>query len=197
MIPGAQEVIRSLKGAALLARRDPSALGYFNLSIEGFWRSFAALLLVAPIFFIFAGLDFAADTTAERQDGVTPAADGRYASIAVLLIISWASFPLIMVPVARVLGLSHRYVTYIIVFNWTSVLAELILATPIALLYMGLFGVDTARGVYGIALLLVVVYRWYIAKTALETTGLNASAMVLLEFTLSIAISKYGGLLVG
>ncbi len=196
-MPSWQEVFRSLTGAWLLARRAPSALTYFNLTIEGFWRSFAAVLLVAPIFFVFATLDFTADTASSADDGVRPDAAGHYVGTAVLLAVSWISFPLIMVPVSRVLGLAHRYVTYIIVYNWSSVLAEVVLAAPVALLYLGVIGVDTARGGFGIALLLVVVYRWFIARIALETTGLVASAMVLLEFTLSIAISQYGGQIVG
>jgi hypothetical protein len=196
-MPSMQEIIGSLKGAWLLARRDASGMQHFNLTIEGFWRSFAAILFIAPIFFVFASLSFDAATETELADGVANDSSADYAGTAVLLAISWIAFPLAMVPVSRALGLAHRYVTYIIVFNWTSIIAEAVLAAPVALLYLGVISIEVFRGGYGIALLLVVFYRWYIARTALETSGLVASTMVLLEFTLTIAVSKYGGMLVG
>lgn len=197
MIPGQQEIVRSLTGAWLLAKRDPSALSYFNLSIDGFWRSFAAMVLVLPILFLSASISLDLKLASEAQEGITTDAGGFYAGRIVLMIIGWVAFPLVMIPVSRVLDLSHRYVTYIIVFNWSSVLAEYVLAVPELLWYAGVIGPDILSGAFVAVLALAVLYRWYVAKTALETTGLIASTMVLLEITLSIAIWKYGSLIVG
>ncbi len=197
MIPGSQEIIRALTGSWLLAKRDPSALGYFNLSIEGFWRSFAAIAFVLPILILSASISIDLKAASAVQDGVQADWSGYILGRITLMIIGWVAFPLVMIPVARVLDLSHRYVLYIIVFNWTSVLAEYVLSIPEALWYLGAIGTNTLGGGYLVVLALVVVYRWYIAKTALETTGLIASTMVLLEITLSIALQKYGGLIVG
>ena len=48
MIPDQQEVIRSIYGAWRLPWLDRSGMGHFNLSVDGFWRSFFAAVLVAP-----------------------------------------------------------------------------------------------------------------------------------------------------
>ena len=71
MIPGQQEIIRSLTGAWLLAKRDTSALNYFNLSIEGFWRSFSAMVLVLPILILSASISLDLKLASGAQEGVT------------------------------------------------------------------------------------------------------------------------------
>ena len=71
------------------------------------------------------------------------------------------------------------------------------MAVPELLWYLGVIGPDILSGGFVVVLALAVLYRWYVAKTALETSGLIASTMVLLEITLSIAIWKYGSVIVG
>ena len=47
-MPDHDSVIRSIYGAWRLALLDPSGLNWFDVSIEGFWRSFFAAAIVAP-----------------------------------------------------------------------------------------------------------------------------------------------------
>ena len=49
-MPDREEVLGALYGAYRLARIDPAGMTYFNLSFEGFWRSFFAAVLVAPAY---------------------------------------------------------------------------------------------------------------------------------------------------
>ena len=196
-MPDLHEIIRSLTGTWILARRDLAGYSYFNHTAEGFWRSFTAIIFIAPVLLVFASFDLAAITEAQRDTGETPDAAAFYFGKLVMYVVGWISFPIIMVFVARALSLTRNYALYIIVFNWSSILVEAVLLAPAAMFYIGLIGAKAAGGLGWICLLLAVLYRWFIAKTALETTGLVASALVLLEFTLAIAISKYGGALLG
>ena len=50
MMPDHEEVLHSLYGAYRLAFLDRSGMSHFNLSVDGFWRSFFAAVLVAPGF---------------------------------------------------------------------------------------------------------------------------------------------------
>ena len=50
LMPDRAEVLRSLYGAYRLAFLDQSGMAHFNLSVDGFWRSFFAAVLVAPGF---------------------------------------------------------------------------------------------------------------------------------------------------
>ena len=45
-----REVVTSLYGAARLIQFKPDGLTYFDSSLDGFWRSFTAALLVAPLY---------------------------------------------------------------------------------------------------------------------------------------------------
>ena len=48
-LPGPNEVVASLLGALQLLRRDRSGLNNFNMTEEGFWRSFFASRSVASV----------------------------------------------------------------------------------------------------------------------------------------------------
>ena len=58
-----KEIVNSLYGAYLLARRDPDALSYFNISTEGFYHSFAAMILAVPLFIFESAIDYKALAT--------------------------------------------------------------------------------------------------------------------------------------
>ena len=50
MIPTTREIVFGLYGAWRLAHLDRGGLGYFDASVEGFWKSFfAAAMRVAAI----------------------------------------------------------------------------------------------------------------------------------------------------
>ena len=44
----AREVTAALYGSWRLARLDPGGMAYFNRTVEGFWNSFFAAVIVAP-----------------------------------------------------------------------------------------------------------------------------------------------------
>ena len=48
-----ENMATSLYGAYRLARADKSGLNYFDASIDGFWRSFFAAVVIAPLFALF------------------------------------------------------------------------------------------------------------------------------------------------
>lgn len=191
MLPGLAEIIGSLNGAFLLAKRDLSGYQLFNLTIEGFWRSFAAILLIAPVYFLFAGLELDAQTPSSAAPETAPDNSGYYFTKAVALGLDWIAYPIIMVLVSRGLGFSHRYVPYIIAFNWSSVIAVMVMTVPPAAYYLGAINAGTVGGLNLLLLLPVLYYRWFIARTALETSGPIAAGLVLLELTVSVAIAKY------
>ena len=60
MISG-QYVTNALYGAYRLARADTNGLSYFDNSNAGFWRSFYAAVLIAPLFLILLIIRFNVD----------------------------------------------------------------------------------------------------------------------------------------
>jgi len=139
-MPSFAEIVRSLQGSVMLARRDTAGYGLFTMTADGFWRSFAAIVLVAPLYLAVTSLggDGAA---ADLPEGAraSPPAVFRLAVIAA----EWVAYPAAMAFVTRLLGLQHRYVPYIIAYNWSSVPASAVVMPPILLLAGGLIGSDT------------------------------------------------------
>lgn len=191
MMPNRTEVTRALNGTWLLARRDVGGYAYFNQTIEGFWRSFAAVLFIAPIYFVLSGAALELQPADPSTDAASRDVGSYYFGTGVALALDWISFPIIMIFIARMFGLTRNYVRFIIAYNWSSVLVFAVANVPAVFFYLGLTGIQTTGGLALVFLIPVIYFRWFVARTALETTSLIASALVLMEFTLSIAISQY------
>ncbi len=175
----ARETTFALYGAYRLARVDPKGLFYFDATIEGFWRSFYAALLVAPAYVILLALDL----------GDRPATAGPVKLVLVegiAYVISWTAFPLAMVRFARRLDRSHHYIRYIVAQNWANVL-EIALFLPVAAIAAG----SAAVALPLLAWIAVLVYEWYVARTALEITGGQAAAVVALSVILNFIITLF------
>ncbi len=174
----AREATFALYGAYRLARVDPGGLGYFDATVAGFWRSFYAALLIAPAYVILLALDL----------GDRPVAAGPLRLVLVegiAYVISWTAFPLAMVYVAQRLDRSQHYIRYIVAQNWANVL-EIALFLPVAAIAAGSAAVAVLPLLAWIA---VLVYEWYIARTALEITGGQAAAVVAFNFFLGLFIT--------
>ncbi len=181
-MPSAQEAVLSLYGAYRLARFDARGMTYFETSIEGFWRSFFAAVIVAPFYAVLLFMRYAASET-----GVGAM---RFASVeAIAYVIAWVAFPLAMVFLARVLKREERYLGYIVAYNWAAVLQNGLY------LPLGMLGVTAAvpvgaANVLGlIALSLILVYTWFIARVALNVGAGPAAALVALDLVLSVFIN--------
>ena len=70
---------------------------YFDVSLQGFWRSFFALVLVLPFGFYSLAQNYP-DTEASRTWVIFV--------VVAYYVVDWISFPLLMVPVARWMRLS-------------------------------------------------------------------------------------------
>jgi hypothetical protein len=177
-----EEAILSLVGAWRLARFDGRAIAYFNDSVAGFWRSFLAAGLVAPLYGLLLLVRHAGDV------GRVPF--GRFMAVeGIAYVIAWLAFPVLMASFLKTLGRDRYFVRFIVVYNWAAVLQNG-LYLPIAILSAaGAFGVAAAN-VLGLAALgLIVVYVWFITRVALEVPTTVAAGIVGLDFLLSILIN--------
>ena len=177
----AREAATSLYGAYRLARFDARGMTYFETSLAGFWRSFFAAVIVAPMFAVVLVMRYAAGEAA--VDGV------RFASVeAIAYVIAWVAFPLVMVSLARLLDREERYLGYIVAYNWASVLQNGLYLPLVMLGAAGVIPAETAGPLILIALSLIFVYGWFIAKVALDVGAWTAVALVALDLMLSVFI---------
>ncbi len=188
-MPGINEAVRALIGSFLLAKRDLEGFNYFDHSIGGFWRSFAAIILIAPVFFVssFAERQMSADIGGEVAAVAVHAASNTSGYL-LGLVLQWIGYPVALVFVTRLFGLSHRYASYIIVYNWSSVLVSYGLFLPVLLYLLGAASASTAAVLNLVLLMPAVYYRWFIARESLETTPALATSLVALDFVLSMVL---------
>ena len=175
MIPSFQETASSLRAASRLFLLDAEAMAGFNLSIEGFWRSFFAAVFGLPYYILVLWAPY--------RDG-----EVGLAAAALAYVLGWGLFPALAAWLARILDLGHNYVAYIIAFNWAGALVPQPLLL-LALAHMtGILGED---GYSTVSLGLFVAFLWYgwaVTRIGLGTGAITACGFVILSNLLDILI---------
>ena len=172
-----------LTGAWRLARLDPGGMRYFDATLDGFWRSFQAAIVAAPFYLLLLLLS--------TQDHPLSADPVRAALVEVIgYVINWTAFPLAAWYMARALHCTHRYLGFIVAYNWSTVL-QVLAFIPIALLSVTDLVPDDL--VIILAFLVTgatIYYRYFIARTALGIEALPALGFVALDFVIGLLLDK-------
>ncbi|OHC74681.1 MAG: hypothetical protein A3G18_06850 [Rhodospirillales bacterium RIFCSPLOWO2_12_FULL_58_28] len=177
-----QEALRSLYGAYRLARRDAGGMAFFNTTIDGFWRSFLAAAIIAPFYILLLYIRFNAG-----EMNVHPY---RFVAVeAISYVLSWVTFPVVMISLAKFLEREKNYLAYIVAYNWASVLQNA-LYLPLAMLMVNeLLPAGMASALSLIVFLMIIFYTWFVARTALNVSGGIASGIVVLDLVISVFIN--------
>ncbi len=178
------EVFTALYGAYRLARLDAGGLRFFDITDQGFWRSFFAAVLVAPLYMILLLIRY--------SNLPEPLPLFRFIAIeAIAYVIAWVAFPLLMASLTRLLECDRFYVRFIVAYNWAAVLQNL-LYIPIAILAAaGVLSIALSNTLGLMALALIVVYTWFVTRTALEVAAGMAAGIVGLDFMLNVLINVF------
>jgi hypothetical protein len=195
MILTADEVVRSLKGSWRLVQREADGLRAFDVSVAGFWRSFAVIVLTLPAFVALL---------AERRlnAGLTPGGGlfddaGLTLREAMIFLAAWIGFPVVMAGFVRLMDLERRYVAYVVAYNWSTVIAASVLAFPAALHVLGL-ATPALAAFYTFAFgIIVLQYRWFLARTALRITSGLAAVVVGLDLLVDFGVTSAVSAVVG
>lgn len=177
-----RDVAMVLEGVRGVARLDATGLQAFDATINGFWRSFWAAAILAPL---------ATVTVLIEAGGIDDGAEAtRFMLLqAVAYVVNWVAFPLLMVSVATFLQRGHAYLRFIVAYNWFR-LFEALIVYPLALLAATEVVSIDAIAFFGlIAITLMLFYDWFIAKHALEVEGGTAAAIVLIAFLLGYLVN--------
>lgn len=158
------ELRDSLWGAWRFAHLDPTGIRWFNLSSDGFLRSFFAAVLIAPAYFLVAWVG-----SLPAPDPAAPAPRSIVADL-ISYPLLWLVFPLLLAVAAKPLGLSRQYAAGVIALNWAQVV---IMGVMLPITLLALTG---ALGPFGPLLYLTayaasLYYTWFVLRTSLETTG--------------------------
>ncbi len=181
------EVRLALAGSWQLARGNRGGLACFDRSLDGFWRSFRAAVIAYPLYLLLLTMRVG---IADWQ-----AAGGlRIVTVeTIAYVISWVAFPLVMLSVTRWLGRTHHFFDFMVPYNWSQ-LPESALFVLVGLgSEIGAPSAPAAEAIELGALIAVLVYEWYIARVALDTTRSTAALVVFVDLALGMLIDRISG----
>lgn len=175
------EVATALTGALRLARFDADGMAYFDLTPAGFWRSFWAAALVAPFFFLLLLL--------RHMEADSAGAFVHDMSIELLAYaIAWLAFPVVMASLSRRLDCQQRYLPYIVAYNWCGAVQNAVYL-PIAILgFTGALSAALANAMALAAILWVLAFSFFVARTVLGVSGTTAFGIVALDLVMGMVI---------
>jgi hypothetical protein len=174
-------------GCLRLARGDRGGLAYFDRSLDGFWRSFLSAFFGYPFFLVLLTMRVSlADWNAAGGLQIILVETIGY-------VISWAAFPLVMLSVLRWIGRQHRFFDFMVPYNWCQ-LPQSVLFVLVGLeLGTGALSDSVSHTIEIAAAIAVLVYEWYIARVALETSRSAATLVVLIDLVLGVLITRAAG----
>lgn len=179
-----REVVSGIYGAFRLACLKRDGADYFDKTLQGFWRSFFAAVIVLPLFVMLIALRFG-------EPGLTTDVF-RYVSIELIAyVVSWVAFPLAMLPFTRQFDREENYLGFIVAYNWSSVLQSFFYL-PIAMMIV----TQTIPAPYDgtisfFAICIVMVYVWFVTKVVLDVPTGVAIAVVGFDIILSVVIRAF------
>jgi hypothetical protein len=182
-----EEGLAAMRGCWRLIRRDPLADEEFNLTIDGFWRSFAMVLpllvLVYPLFLS----DHQLRVELAAQEGQEPPVlklglDYTYLLVGVVV------WPFVAALLAWLLGTGQTYVRYMIIYNWMALPATLLAVIP-HLIHLANGTMMPALILAQVVFLLVLYVSWYVAKAGLQTTAPVAFAFLAADYALTYGLN--------
>ncbi len=177
----ALEAVRGLKACWRLVCMDEDGLDDLDLSSDGFWNSFAAIILVAPLYLY--------SSSAGARLATPPQPERHWFSALALLVLLWVMWPWIMVTVVKFLDRRQHYVRYIVAYNWSTVY---VIAALVPVLLLQQAGIIDALIAALLSLCIIgwsLYFRWYVARVALEVPTLTASMLVVGDLVMSVVVS--------
>jgi hypothetical protein len=181
------ELQLALTGCLRLARGDRGGLSCFDRSLDGFWRSFRAAVICYPLYLVLLAMRV---SVAEWQTS------GGWRIVMVETIgyvVAWVAFPLLMLNVVRWIGREHRFFEFMVPYNWCQVPQSALFVLVGLESASGILSIQASQAIDIVAALATLVYEWFIARVALDTTGLVAVFVVLVDLVLGVLISHVTG----
>ena len=175
------DLVRAVKGLSRLFRFDASYVGYFDKSIQGTWRSFFAMMLVAPI--------VALNMPDNLSEAYPNASEFRFLVVRYLIyVIGWFAVPVVFLEIGRWLKRSEAMPSYITVYNWFQ-----LIHLPFAIAVWAAFegGIDAIGGLIAlISLAVYFVYLFYISRSFLRLENRTAAILVIADLAVSLALEQ-------
>ncbi|MEZ0169595.1 hypothetical protein [Microvirga sp. TS319] len=196
MIVTAEEVNRSFRGTLELLHSRAEGLKSFDMSEQGFWRSFGAIWLTLPAYIVSLAFE-------RLRLGLLQPDRSLLGNLWIDLVValghvaSFVALPLAMIWVARRFQLTRAYVPFVIVTNWITVVGLLLLSVPAMLLLLG-WATPPLASLFSLAFAIIIVrMQWFATKATLGISSLAAFGIVLFGIVLNSCVASLTRALLG
>ncbi|KQT85328.1 hypothetical protein [Aurantimonas sp. Leaf443] len=115
LVPNVGEILRYFSGVAMLMGGKAEGLKRLDLSADGFWQSFSAILVAAPAVAL-SWLEF--ELVERPGPAIEASAFSIYATHAMADLLGWLLPILVLMTFARRLGIGRKIVPLVVVSNW-------------------------------------------------------------------------------
>ncbi|HEX6956355.1 MAG TPA: hypothetical protein VF194_00070 [Ferrovibrio sp.] len=187
-LPRSPEILAAIRGLGLVLRGDPQAPAWYDLSIDGFWRSFWPALIAAGLY--FAVLEPSAEDLAAwgSHIGFALGEAGQYLT-------AWVAYLAVMVLLCRAFHLTGRYAVFVVLYNWAQAIINGVSLPVMLAENWGLLPPGALIG-WELALLLLWLYTVaQIARTALGASLMVAVTAAALDLAATILVDRAIGAL--
>lgn len=185
----------NLSGAWDVMNGRVEGLRKLDITIDGFWRSFGAVVLILPV----AVIAMASERVALSNMGHEGAAlTGGYMVLRfIAVIVDWLAFPAILALFARPMGIATHFVPYIVARNWAAVLIAGLFAVPHLFHALGILPTGMLSFILLGLFALAVWFSYIIVRTALQVPPVLAVPVVILEivggFVIELGFDRLAG----
>ena len=184
-MPSAQEIQQYLTGAWRMMMGKADGLRLLDLSADGFWNSFFAIVIALPALIVgWVGV-------ANELSQLSGDFGSKLSIVARLAVIDLAAWILPLVALAAAssrVGIADRFVPLVVASNWASAIIVWIMLPPSLL---GLFSpaASEAGTLVSLALfILTMVLSWRLTNVAIGKGSAVATAVFVGMFLVSIAV---------
>jgi len=183
---GLGSIAENLIGAWQVMLGRPEGLSRIDTSLEGFWRSFAAVVLLLP--FTILALLSQGPLAASAGVAPEPMTAGSLALQGIALLVDWFAFPVVFALVARPFGLGSRYVPFIVTRNWASVIIGAVVGAVHALHLVGVLPTALLPYLLIAAIAVALRFTYVVVRLTLAVAMGLALPIVILDFLISLTI---------
>lgn len=190
------EIVRSLTGAWSLFLDRSDAMRHFDVSADGFWRSFYVIVLILPAYALIA----LSEQGRILADPVLAAGFDSNAFVinkSLTLVFNWIMLPVVLALAAPPLGVSRSYAAFIVARNWGTFISVSLFALMDVLFLLGILGERVAGYMFLLTFVVVIRYDYLIARRALGVDIPFAIGVVVGDFAISLAIFSVANSFIG
>lgn len=178
--PGGAEIAAALRGLGLVLRGDARALQFYDLSADGFWRSFLLPLIAAALYFYLqqpGEAELAGWEGSALGYGLVQA--GQYVS-------AWIAYLAAILLLVRGFQLTGSYPAFVVLYNWAQAITVAASLPVLAASQAGLLPEGTLAGWH-----LALLFAWMYIVAQLARLALGAglgAAMAAAALDLAVTV---------